>query len=45
MKKNGIACKIIYTKLLNENKVLKPIVKTKLTNAFNFKNLSFYTKS
>ena len=37
MKKNGIACKIIYTKLLNENKVLKPIVKTKLKNAFNFK--------
>ena len=33
MKKKGIECKIFYTKLLSDNKLLKPIVKTDLTNA------------
>ena len=37
MKKNSISCKIIYQKLLNENKVLRPIVKTNLINSIKTK--------
>ena len=37
MKKNKINCKIIYQKLLNENKVLRPIIKTNLINSFKAK--------
>ncbi len=37
MQKNNIPCRIIYEKLLSENKVLRPIIKTKLTNASNCK--------
>ena len=37
MKKNKIICRTIYEKLLNENKVLKPIVKTNLNNAIKCK--------
>ena len=33
MKKNNIICRTIYEKLLNENHVLKPIIKTNLSNA------------
>ena len=33
MRKKGIECKLFYTKLLPANKLLKPIVKTDLTNA------------
>lgn len=32
-KKNGIDCKLFYTKLLSDNKVLKPIYKTDLKNS------------
>ena len=37
MKKNKIECKIIYKKLLNENIVLKPVMKTELINAYKIK--------
>jgi len=37
MKKNKIECKIIYKKLLNENTVLKPVMKTELVNAHKIK--------
>ena len=37
MEKNKIICRTIYEKLLNENKVLKPIVKTNLNNAIKCK--------
>ena len=37
MKNNKIECKIIYKKLLSENKVLKPIMKTKLINSYKIK--------
>jgi UDP-2-acetamido-2-deoxy-ribo-hexuluronate aminotransferase len=33
MKRNNIECKIFYSKLLSSNKVLRPILKTNLTNA------------
>lgn len=37
MQKNNIPCRIIYEKLLSENKVLRPIIKTNLPNASNCK--------
>ena len=35
MLKNNIECVVYYKKLLNENKTLRPIMKTKLNNATN----------
>jgi len=37
MNKNGINCKVIYQKLLSENKVLRPIINTNLLNAHKIK--------
>jgi dTDP-4-amino-4,6-dideoxygalactose transaminase len=37
MKRSNINCRTIYEKLLNENKVLKPIIKTNLDNAIKCK--------
>ncbi len=33
MKKNGVECKIFYSKMLPSNKVLKPFIKTNISNA------------
>lgn len=38
MKKKGIECKLFYTKLLPNNKVLKPVFKTNLKNAIKCSN-------